>query len=207
MLHATPYLFIMQDTGASQPSAPSPGTASAAAVPQPPSYQTVTSPHYAVVNYSQKTSPGGTSTGSTSGGALSQRSSKSSNRTGSSGSVGVTGVGNDSREPTPPPIPPHPPSEVNDNQNNHVTTNMQPIPQVSRWSVVIVIVVREFTGQTRLCSITVTVWSLVKFFSFIPNFHISFCRLGRCRRNYFCSLSFDYFFIFCNCILCLFWGK
>ena len=132
MLHATPYLFIMQDTGASQPSAPSPGTASAAAVPQPPSYQTVTSPHYAVVNYSQKTSPGGTSTGSTSGGALSQRSSKSSNRTGSSGSVGVTGVGNDSREPTPPPIPPHPPSEVNDNQNNHVTTNMQPIPQVSR---------------------------------------------------------------------------
>ena len=85
-----------------------------------------------VVNYSQKTSPGGTSTGSTSGGALSQRSSKSSNRTGSSGSVGATGVGNDSREPTPPPIPPHPPSEVNDNQNNHVTTNMQPIPQVSR---------------------------------------------------------------------------
>ena len=149
--------FIMQDTGASQPPAPSPGTATAAPVPEPPSYQTVTSPHDAVVNYSQKTSPGGTSTGSPSGAALSQRSSKSSNRTGSSGSVGATGVGNDSREPTPPPIPPHPPSEVNDNKNIHVTTNMQPIPQVSRWSVVIVVIVRDFTGQTRLYSVAFTV--------------------------------------------------
>ncbi len=94
------------------------------------STHSVTSPHYAVVNFAQKTSPSGaanqTGTGSAS---ASQRSSKSStgNRTGSS------------REATPPPVPPHPPPEDSNLHNgqgfHNNQSNMQPIPQVSDWSI------------------------------------------------------------------------